>query len=43
MSDLKNNLNGWLNINKEIGMTSREVVNVIQRTLNIKKVWLKTN
>ncbi len=38
MSDLKNNLNGWLNINKEIGMTSREVVNVIQRTLNIKKV-----
>ena len=38
MSDLRNNLNGWLNINKEIGMTSRQVVNVIQKTLNIKKI-----
>ena len=31
-------LDGWLIINKDIGVTSRHVVNIIKKTLNVKKV-----
>ena len=38
MNSIKNNLNGWLVINKDLGMTSRQVVNIIKKTLNVKKI-----
>ena len=38
MSSVKNNLNGWLIINKDLGMTSRQTVNIIKKTLNVKKI-----
>ena len=38
MNSVKNNLNGWLIINKDLGMTSRQVVNIIKKTLNVKKI-----
>ena len=38
MNSIKNNLNGWLIINKDLGMTSRQVVNIIKKTLNVKKI-----
>ena len=31
-------LDGWLIINKDIGVTSRHIVNIIKKTLNVKKV-----
>ena len=31
-------LDGWLIINKDIGMTSRHIVNIIKKILNVKKV-----
>ena len=37
MNTIKN-LDGWLIINKDIGMTSRQVVNIIKKTLNVKKI-----
>ena len=39
MNSLNNDLNGWLVINKDLGMTSRQVVNIIKKTLNVKKNW----
>ena len=33
-----NNLDGWIIINKDEGITSRDVVNIIKKTLNIKKI-----
>jgi len=33
-----NPLNGWLSINKPLGLTSRQVVTVVKRALKIKKV-----
>ena len=38
MNSIKNNLNGWLIINKDLGMTSRQVVNIVKKTLNVKKI-----
>ena len=38
MNSLNNDLNGWLIINKDLGMTSRKVVNIIKKTLNVKKI-----
>ena len=38
MNSLNNDLNGWLIINKDLGMTSRQVVNIIKKTLNVKKI-----
>ena len=38
MNSLNNDLNGWLVINKDLGMTSRQVVNIIKKTLNVKKI-----
>ena len=38
MNNLNNSLDGWLIINKDIGVTSRHVVNIIKKTLNVKKV-----
>ena len=38
MNQLENKYNGWLVVDKEIGMTSRYVVNVICKTLKQKKV-----
>ena len=38
MNPLNNDLNGWLVINKDLGMTSRQVVNIIKKTLNVKKI-----
>ena len=38
MNNIKNNLDGWLVINKELGMTSSQVVNIVKKTLNVKKV-----
>ena len=38
MNSIKNNLNGWLIINKDLGMTSRQVVDIIKKTLNVKKI-----
>ena len=38
MNPINNNLNGWLIINKDLGMTSRQVVNIIKKTLNVKKI-----
>ena len=38
MNSINNNLNGWLVINKDLGMTSRQVVNIIKKTLNVKKI-----
>ena len=39
MSSVKNNLNGWLIINKDLGMTSRQTVNIIKKNLKCKKNW----
>ncbi|MDD9911743.1 MAG: tRNA pseudouridine(55) synthase TruB [Alphaproteobacteria bacterium] len=33
-----NRLNGWLNFNKPVGMTSAEAVGYLKRTLNVKKI-----
>ena len=38
MNSMNNDLNGWLVINKDLGMTSRQVVNIVKKTLNVKKV-----
>jgi tRNA pseudouridine55 synthase len=38
MNSINNNLDGWLVINKDLGMTSRQVVNIIKKTLNVKKI-----
>ena len=38
MNSINNNLDGWLIINKDLGMTSRQVVNIVKRTLNVKKI-----
>ena len=38
MNYIENNLDGWLVINKDEGMTSRQVVNIVKKTLNVKKV-----
>ena len=38
MNSINNDLNGWLVINKDLGMTSRQVVNIVKKTLNVKKV-----
>ena len=38
MDSINNNLNGWLIINKDLGMTSRQVVDIIKKTLNVKKI-----
>ena len=38
MDSINNNLNGWLIINKDLGMSSRQVVNIIKKTLNVKKI-----
>jgi len=38
MNSTNNNLDGWLVINKDLGMTSRQVVNIIKKTLNVKKI-----
>ena len=38
MNSINNDLNGWLVINKDLGMTSRQVVNIIKKTLNVKKI-----
>ena len=36
--NIKNNeLDGWLVINKDLGMTSRQVVNIVKNKLNVKK------
>ena len=37
--NIKNNeLDGWLVINKDLGMTSRQVVNIVKNKLNVKKI-----
>ena len=38
MNSISKNLDGWLVINKEEGMTSRQVVNIVKKTLNVKKI-----
>ena len=38
MDSINNNLNGWLIINKDLVMSSRQVVNIIKKTLNVKKI-----
>ena len=38
MDSINNNLNGWLIINKDIGMSSRQAVNIVKKTLNVKKI-----
>ena len=38
MNAINNDLNGWLVINKDLGMTSRQVVNIVKKTLNVKKI-----
>ncbi len=38
MVPTNNNLDGWLVINKDLGMTSRQVVNIIKKKLNVKKI-----
>ena len=38
MNSMNNDLNGWLVINKDLGMTSRQVVNIVKKTLNVKKI-----
>ena len=38
MSSVNNNLDGWIIINKDIGMTSRQVVNIIKKTIKVKKI-----
>ena len=38
MNSFNNDLNGWLVIYKDLGMTSRQVVNIIKKTLNVKKI-----
>ena len=38
MNSINNNLDGWLIINKDLGMTSRQVVNIVKKTLNVKKI-----
>ena len=35
MNSISKNLDGWLVINKEEGMTSRQVVNIVKKTLNV--------
>ena len=35
---MNKSLDGWIIINKDIGVTSRHVVNIIKKTLNVKKV-----
>ena len=35
---MEKSLDGWLIINKDIGMTSRHIVNIIKKILNVKKV-----
>ena len=34
---MNKSLDGWIIINKDIGVTSRHVVNIIKKTLNVKK------
>ena len=38
MNSMNNDLNGWLVINKDLGMTSRQVVNIVKKILNVKKI-----
>ena len=38
MNSISKNLDGRLVINKEEGMTSRQVVNIVKKTLNVKKI-----
>ena len=38
MSIINNGINGWIIVDKQIGITSRQVVNKISKSLNIKKV-----
>ena len=34
---MNKSLDGWIIINKNIGVTSRHIVNIIKKTLNVKK------